>query len=185
MFPAAAAAAAAGGLHMPGAPPLNSFRQCHNDANQDEHNGDHAHLMTEFNAAGGRAPQELFEGCVQLAMRLSGRPLRAHRSGDGQATRMVQGRLGSDTKQLTFRLASRVRTTSKALNRDYGAVNVASTKELKKLVNALVQQQCNRDKSEDACNNCGKKGHWRRECPELNGNKKFNSRNKSDRNVKI
>ena len=70
----------------------------------------------------------------------------------------------------------------KALNRDYGAVNVASTKELKKLVNALVQQQHNRDKSDDACNNCGKKGHWHRECPELNGNKKFNSRNKSARN---
>ena len=46
----------------------------------------------------------------------------------------------------------------------------------------MVQQQCNRDKSDDACNICGKKGHWHRECPELNGNKRFNSKNKSARN---
>ena len=41
---------------------------------------------------------------------------------------------------------------NKALNSNYGSVDQAATKDLKTLVNALVQQQNNRDKSNDTCN---------------------------------
>ena len=45
---------------------------------------------------------------------------------------------------------------SKALNPSYG--NMAA--------NQLIHQGQGRDKSKDRCNNCGKVGHWERECPE-------------------
>ena len=51
---------------------------------------------------------------------------------------------------------------SKAINRNYGSVNVAdaSTSRIKKIVNTLIQGSSNRDKSKDKCNNCGAIGHW-------------------------
>ena len=53
---------------------------------------------------------------------------------------------------------------SKALNKNYGSVNAAATDELKKLINKVVQSNASgngqgRDKSNDTCNNCEKKGH--------------------------
>ena len=53
---------------------------------------------------------------------------------------------------------------SKALNKNYGNVNAAATAE--KLVHALIQSVSDRDKSQDSCNNCGKLGHWARDCPQ-------------------
>lgn len=56
---------------------------------------------------------------------------------------------------------------SKAMVRNYGSVNAAvreakteDTKTLTKLVRTLVQSMQGRDKSNDNCNNCGRKGHW-------------------------
>ena len=63
---------------------------------------------------------------------------------------------------------------NKALNSNCGSVNQAATKDLKTSVNTLVQQQNNRDKSNDTCDHCGEKGHWANNCPKLSGNKKFN-----------
>ena len=78
---------------------------------------------------------------------------------------------------------------SKAMNRNFGNVNMAATADLKRVVHALVQSASGnpRDKSNDVCKNCNKKGHWARECPE--GKKKgytpktFVPRNKSARSV--
>ena len=78
---------------------------------------------------------------------------------------------------------------SKALNKNFGNVNMAETTELRCLVNALIQSAGTngRDKSKDTCHNCGKPGHWAGSCPEkkgrgFNGTRRVNSRDKSARN---
>ena len=69
---------------------------------------------------------------------------------------------------------------SKGMNKNYGAVNMASTDQLRKMVHALVQNAPS-GKKQGNCHNCGSPDHWARECPQ-NKNKRFNSRNKSARN---
>ena len=59
---------------------------------------------------------------------------------------------------------------SKAMNRNYGSVNMADssardTANLTKAVRALIQSGGYRDKSKDKCNNCGGIGHWAKDCP--------------------
>ena len=56
---AAAAAAAVGALHLPPALPHSSFNSYYDDAGMDEYEGLYGNLMNEFNAVGGRAPNEL------------------------------------------------------------------------------------------------------------------------------
>ena len=56
---AAAAAAAAGGLHVPQAPPLNSFSAYYATDSTDEYQGEYQQVMNEFRTVGGRAPNEL------------------------------------------------------------------------------------------------------------------------------
>ena len=56
---AAAAAAAVGALHLPPALPHSSFNSYYDDAGMDEYEGHYGNLMNEFNAVGGRAPNEL------------------------------------------------------------------------------------------------------------------------------
>ena len=70
---------------------------------------------------------------------------------------------------------------SKAMNRNYGSVNMVDAKDLRKIVSSLVQNATSsgRDKSKDSCNNCGEKGHWARDCPKKKKSGGFNSRNKS------
>ena len=75
---------------------------------------------------------------------------------------------------------------SKAMNKNFGNVNMAATTELKRVVNALIQNAgggSSRDKSNDLCKNCNKKGHWARECPEKKKGgynaKPFNTRGKT------
>ena len=59
---------------------------------------------------------------------------------------------------------------SKTISRGFGSVNHAEVSDLNKLAMALVkslnQGPANRDKSSDTCNNCKKKGHWARDCPD-------------------
>ena len=59
---------------------------------------------------------------------------------------------------------------SKTISRGFGSVNHAEVSNLNKLAMALVkslnQGPANRDKSSDTCNNCKKKGHWARDCPD-------------------
>ena len=73
---------------------------------------------------------------------------------------------------------------SKALNRNYGSVNMVNVKDIRKVVASLVQNvpSSNRDKSKDECNNCGQKGHWARDCPQKKKTRGANSRSKSLRN---
>ena len=56
---------------------------------------------------------------------------------------------------------------SKAMNKNYGTVNMAASQDLQRYVNSLVQNAYGgRDKSSDECHNCGKRGHWSRDCPQ-------------------
>ena len=82
---------------------------------------------------------------------------------------------------------------SKAMNKNYGNVNMAASQDLQRYVNSLVQNATKYDKSKDKCHNCGQRGHWSRDCPQKktgrsNRNQrdpnrgKPNSRNKSARN---
>ena len=56
---ATATAAAAGGLHVPLTLPLDSFTAFYSTDATDEYHGNYQALMNEFNAIGGRAPNEL------------------------------------------------------------------------------------------------------------------------------
>ena len=73
---------------------------------------------------------------------------------------------------------------SKALNKNFGAVNMAKTTELHCMVNAPIQSVGGQDKSKDSCNNCGDLGHWASTCPKKKWNrgKRFNSKDKSNQN---
>ena len=44
-------------------------------------------------------------------------------------------------------------------------VNTAATTELKRLVNSLIKAD-DKPKVKGPCHNCGKSGHWVRDCPE-------------------
>ena len=73
---------------------------------------------------------------------------------------------------------------SKALNKNFGAVNMAETTELHCMVNALIQSVSRRDKSKDSCNNCGELEYWVSTCPKKKQGKGkfFNSKDKSSQN---
>jgi len=156
-------------------------------------------MLDQMMEAGGKANEDFRHPLRTIRMALNKKLLEVrHMNYEDANKSMVNDEL--DVRSITMQAKELYRTLyednkwpaaahakdAKGINQNYGTVNMADTNQLKQMVYALVQSAggSSRDKSSDTCNNCGKKGHWARDCRDKrNGDgKTFSSKYKSLRN---